>query len=118
MRIKLKEHPVLREIVRKAFPHYRKHEVSVHVQGSVTLSGAYWDGGSRSEWWSVQPDGFHVRYAGGHPGFGGPKELDVELNHGFAVVDAGIFMGKNATLSIFVGEHDAERFGIPVKVTA
>jgi hypothetical protein len=70
----------------------------------VTISGSYWDGGSRSEYFLVD---LHTMRATPIPGvapvqFGGPREDPVvNLAPHQAVVCAGTFCGKPATPTVY-----------------
>ena len=70
----------------------------------VRLSGTYWDGGSRSDYFLVDLSTMRAT-ALGHvspPQFGGPKEDPVQhLQPGFAIVEAGVFCGKPSTPVVF-----------------
>lgn len=70
----------------------------------VTISGSYWDGGSRSDYFLVDLRTMHVTpIAGVAPmQFGGPKEDPVvNLEAHQAVVCAGTFCGKPATPTVY-----------------
>lgn len=82
----------------------RKAMVSRH-SCNVTLSGTYWDSGSRSSYslvdlntMQVQPQAHHAPVQ-----FGGPREdpVIVLLPHQ-AVVKTGTFLGKPATPVVFL----------------
>ena len=115
MRMKVRElPPQFRDLMRRAVPSYRRHEIIVHPTTSVTLSGAYWDGGSRSEWFKVDRNGVRTGYPGGHPGYGGPPEKVVTLGQGFLVMEDGVMCGKRATLTFYGTEQDFEACGLPI----
>lgn len=71
----------------------------------VTISGSYWDGGSRSDYFLIDLRTMHATpIAGVAPmQFGGPKEDPVvNLEPHQAVVCAGTFCGKPATPTVYL----------------
>lgn len=91
----------------------RKKHAFLHVTDKVTLSGTYWDGGSRSEYYAVQLATMQ-KLAAPHydpPQFGGPtKSPQVEIPKGVIIVESGIFCGKPATPVIYVRPDDLALF--------
>ena len=71
---------------------------------TVALSGTYWDGGSRSDYFLVDLNTMQVKALSHHAPiqFGGPKEDPVvNLEPHQAVVCAGTFCGKPATPTVY-----------------
>ena len=111
--IELKNHPEIKRVVLAALPNYKKHKAFVHVAETVSLSGTYWDSGSRSTYTAVRlADGYSLgapQYA--PPQFGGPRETPVvEIPSGVVIVETGIFCGKPATASVTISPVDATKF--------
>jgi hypothetical protein len=105
MIVQLKEHPELKAIVLAAFPSYKKHQAIIHTADSVSLSGTYWDGGSRSTYVAVDLETRRSKGAPQYnpPQFGGPKVVpEVSLPNGIVIVEGGTFCGKTATVTIFI----------------
>ena len=86
--------------------------VTLHAADSVTISGTYYDGGSRSEYVAVGADGLTcTRLYGRQPFDGRGREGDPEVKllpadssealPAFVVV-AGTFCGKAAAVSVYV----------------
>jgi len=71
----------------------------------VRISGSYWDGGSRSDYFLVHIASKTVTpIAGVAPmQFGGPKEDPIQkIEPGYAVIEAGTFCGKPSTPTIYL----------------
>jgi len=120
----LKAAPEVLRVIRAVDPSYRKHKAILRVCDSVTLSGTYWDGGSRS----CIPAQWLIRYyaavnlstgrSKGAPQyqFGGPRNAPrVSIPEGLAIVQTGIFCGKTATAFIYLNPANAAKLigGIP-----
>jgi hypothetical protein len=104
-KVKLKEAPEVQAIVRAAFPSYKKHDAYLTVAESVSLSGTYWDGGSRSEYVAVDLASKRSQGAPHYnpPQFGGPRTSPVvPLPIGVVIVQGGTFCGKQATAILSV----------------
>jgi len=70
----------------------------------VTLSGTYWDSGSRSDYFLVDLKMMQARPLAHYspPQFNGPREDPVvNLEPHQAVVEAGVFCGKPSTPTIY-----------------
>lgn len=108
--------PKVKKFVKKAFPDYRKRAVRFHVgdNQSVTLSGGYWDGGSRTEWFGLRPDGsrFPLTYPTNPPQYGGGKPPSVKITDTQLVARGGSFASKPTTLTFYVTEKVAKDLGI------
>jgi hypothetical protein len=103
--VTLKDRPDLLKIIRAVDPKFRKQKAFLHHRNEVTLSGTYWDGGSRSSYFLVNLDTGYVKPAAHYapPQYGGPRQDPVQkIEAGFAVVEMGIFCGKPATPSIYL----------------
>jgi hypothetical protein len=104
----LKDRPDLQKIVKMVDYKFRKAKAYLHRRNEVTLSGTYWDGGSRSKYYLVDLHGGAVsECAGVAPAqFGGPRVDPVQrVEPGFAVVEMGTFCGKPSTPSIYLCEE-------------
>jgi len=76
---------------------------------SVTLSNAYWDGGTRSTYRLIRLSDGQIASIGNTnpPQFGGPvKRETVPVTQGFAVVEHSIFCGKDMGLTFHVNPAD------------
>ena len=103
--VTLKDHPEVLRAIRAADPTYRKQKAFLFVSERVTLSGTYWDGGSRSEYTAVNLT--TGRSAGAPqyapPQFGGPRTApEVDLPPDVSIVETGTFCGKTATATIYI----------------
>lgn len=110
--IKLSDNPEMKRIVRAAFPSYKKHEVALSFAETVTISGTYWDGGSRSTYIAVEINTLRTLGAPHYNPlqFGGPKENPkVEIPAGVAILEGGTFCGKPATVHVFLRPDDAPK---------
>jgi hypothetical protein len=109
----LKDNPELKTIIKAAFPDYRKQNCFVHVSTECTLSGTYWDGGSRSTYVAVNLS--TKRSAGAPqydpPQFGGPqRDPKCAIPAGIAIVKSGTFCGKTAIAQIFIHPDNVAKF--------
>lgn len=124
----LKQYPDLKEVVRAAFPSYKKHKVMVSAfHGGVNVN-SYWDGGSKDEYAIVElatlkrmplPTRTHPYFEVKAVGMVEAAKQDsfisidhvgnIELNvlpPGYVLVGAGTFCGKPATAHIWFNETD------------
>jgi hypothetical protein len=111
--ILLSQHPEIARVIRSVDPKYRKHKAIIAGAERVTLSGTYWDGGSRSSYTAVNLEtGLSIdapQYS--PPQFGGPKvDPVVELPEGVVIVRTGIFCGKTETAKVFVNPANLTKF--------
>jgi hypothetical protein len=111
--ILLSQHPEIARVIRSVDPKYRKHKAIVAGAERVTLSGTYWDGGSRSSYTAVNLEtGLSLgapQYS--PPQFGGPRvDPVVELPEGVVIVRTGIFCGKTETAKIFINPANITKF--------
>jgi hypothetical protein len=84
---------------------YRKGAAYVHVADSITLSGGYWDGGSRKHYHLlyVPTNTFRFLPCSTTPvEFGGGKPAEFEIQKGYAVIVLGVTAGKTSTASIYL----------------
>lgn len=103
--ITLKDRPDLQKIVKMVDGKCRKAKAFLHRRNEVTLSGTYWDSGSRSQYYLVNLNSGTVTPCASFAPvqFGGPREDRVQkIEPGFAVVETGTFCGKPATPSIYL----------------
>ena len=113
--VELGKNPQVKKFVKKAFPQYRKRRVTFRVGAdSVTLGGGYWDGGSRTEWFGIRPDGsrYPLQFPTAPPQFGGGKEPTVKITDDKMVAEGGTSFGKPATLTFHVTSSFAQSMGV------
>jgi hypothetical protein len=75
----------------------------------VTLSGGYWQDGSRDEYWGLMLSGARqaLKYPTSPREYGGGEPTQVMPTEDMAVIQGGTFLGKPATLSAYVvGDMD------------
>jgi len=104
-RIDLKTAPELVKVIRAADSTYRKHQATLSASETVRLSGTYWDGGSRSTYTAVDLVTGRSKGAPQYdpPQFGGPMvDPVVAIPEGIAIVETGIFQGKQAIARVYV----------------
>lgn len=110
--IDLKAAPEVLRVIRAVDPSYRKHKAILRVCESVTLSGTYWDGGSRSTYTAVNLSTGRNSGAPQYdpPQFGGPRtDPRVSIPEGVAIVQTGIFCGKTATAFVYLNPANAAK---------
>ncbi len=114
IKIKTKE---VRHIIDATFPDYRKHNVYIWPDDSVTLHDLNWSGGSRSDYQFCSLDGKRITtnfdMHSPAPWNNKYEGQVVNIPEGFCVVQGGYFCGKVSTLSIHV--HPAS---MPKLITA
>lgn len=120
--IVLSKNKEVRDVVRAAFPSYRKLRAYISVwPGSININ-SYWSGGSRDEYAVVElstmrrhlmPTRSHPYFEVVHRGLAGAEDEVISVDHvgnvtlkvlpeGFVLVRAGVFCGKPATAHIYV----------------
>lgn len=90
------------------FPGYRKRDLWISITESVKPFGYWWDGGSRTEYWTLT-DGHLARLSvpNGPPQFTkGVMAESVALRPGLQVVTTGVFCGKTATMRVYIHPDD------------
>lgn len=105
LRVTLRTAPELARIIRAADPTYRKREASILAREYCTISGTYWDGGSRSTYHAVDLATLRQLPAPQYapPQFGGPAtDPQVSIPEGVAIVCTGVFQGKPATARVYL----------------
>lgn len=103
--VELKQYPEIARVIKAADPSYKKRKAFVSVVDFVTLTGTYWDGGSRDTYTAVDLASYQRITAPQYdpPQFGGPaKPLTVDLPNNVAIVRTGVFCGKTATAHVYV----------------
>ena len=122
-RVNLSAAPEVKQIVKAAFPDYRKREAVIETfpERGATVN-SYWDGGSRAEFALVDIATMRVRSlpTATHPffdvtgrGIGAGENDDIAVDNvgnvtlkripdGCALVEAGTFCGKPATATVMV----------------
>lgn len=103
--IELKKYPEIKRVILAADPSYKKHSAFVSIATAVTLSGTYWDGGSRDTYTAVNLANFtrNTSPQFAPPQFGGPREAPrIELPDDVVIVRTGTFCGKKATAHVYV----------------
>jgi hypothetical protein len=113
MLVTIKQNPFLALFLRHAFPSYRKHKAIICAGSSVRLSGAYWDGGTRSTYFATTLAGTEVdiSYSTAPAQFGG-TEKEIILTPGVVVLQAGTFCGKPATVTLHALPETLATLGI------
>lgn len=82
--------------IRKAVGNKGRKPMHVDAALTVNLYGAYWDGGSREEWFALDLETGRSRALRGQA-FNEPSSPTFQLEPGTIVIQAGIFCGKRAT---------------------
>lgn len=104
------------QVILNAFPNYNGKKFRLSVCESVDLIGAYWDGGSRTEYCAVKLDTGEVASANPqitNP-FRVPEAPSVEIPARTAIVAHIIFCGKDMGLEIFARPEDVAPMLPPV----
>ena len=112
MIIKLKDYPVLKAAIKRAFPGYKKHSAILFEAASVEPSGAYWSGGSISSYHHTDLAGNHLDAipAPGAPQFTSEKLVPFAISPAAMVSTLGTFCGKPST--IVIRANSFSEFGI------
>ncbi len=102
-----------RDIAKAAFPKWRGRKLHVERVESVTLSGTYWDGGSKSTFVAVELSTLRTSPADARLGdpnvFGGRGDdrPTIEIPAGFAIVEHVIFRGKDLGCRVYMAPEGA-----------
>jgi len=101
----------VRGVLNATFPGYRKKNVFVSATTKVTIGGLNWDGGSRSEFAGCTVAGESTGNLSRYSRFA-PWDrrqlhgVEVLLESGLIIVEAGYFCGKPATAHLYVHPDD------------
>jgi hypothetical protein len=106
MILQLKSNPKLRDMLRKAFPSYRKHAIIVSTGEKVSLCGGAWSGGSRSYYSAVNLSTGEITSLEGQ-GWNQREAPEAIIVPGTAIAETGIFCGKKATLILTLHPEDS-----------
>jgi hypothetical protein len=106
MILQLKSNPKLRDMLRKAFPSYRKHAIILSKGEKVSLSGASWSGGSRSYYHAVNLSTGEIVSVDGQA-WNERECPQATIVPGTAIAETGIFCGKKATLILTIHPEDS-----------
>jgi len=107
--------PVIQTLLRQAGVVSRKHKVIIHKASTVTCSGTYWDGGSRSSYILVKNGRpVDIPSTGAPPFNGNRPETVLELDTDTYAVSVGTFCGKPATPSVYLHPALAQQLNLEV----
>lgn len=113
--------PEIRQIVNAAFGGYTGRTCKIEIREQVSLSGGYWDGGSKTDY--VLVDLATMRAAapqvnlGAPPGFGGVSSPPlVTLTSAAVIVAHSIFCGKDMGLTIYAAPGTMNPAMLPAPV--
>ena len=101
-KIALSDYPTIRRIIGDLS---RKRTAYISQKNPVTISGTYWDGGSRSEYYQVDIRTGRAQSLGSvaPPQFGGPAaDPVVTIEPGSAIVRVGIFLGRPVVPTVYL----------------
>ena len=97
-----KTHPREWAIIKKVLPNYRKRTAILNHQDSVRLHGRYWDGGSRTTWFTMHRNGIVHQIASRNDYPFTAPEMEISITDGVVVVSAGTFCGKPSTACLYI----------------
>lgn len=83
----------------------KRRAIMARPATQVTLSGTYWEGGSRSDYFLVDLNTWQVSPIAGvaPPQFGGPQTAPVQtIQPHQAVIEAGTFCGRPGTPTVYL----------------
>lgn len=83
----------------------KRKAIMAQPSTEVSLSGTYWDGGSRSDYFLIHIASKKVTPLAHQspPQFGGPRTDVIKLlEPGYAIIEAGIFCGKPSTPTVYL----------------
>jgi hypothetical protein len=110
-RVKVKDELVLKRIAAKIG--YRKREAAIWVRPKLHLTGLNWSGGSRSQYFAYRlEDG--ATHDSDHANMPAPWDnrfegAEILIPPGVVIVQHGHFMGKTATMYVYVRPDDAAK---------
>jgi len=100
----------IQRLARAVFPSYRGRKFQFRATETVTLTGTYWDGGSRSEYGGVNLSNFRAANLPQFdpPEFGGPASAPkIDIRPGMAVVEHSISAGRDTGITFYIHPSDA-----------
>lgn len=106
-KITKKTHPIEWALILKALPSYRKRSAFLSIQDTVSLSGRYWDGGSRTVWHIINGNSVEQVPSRNDFPFIAP-DIEVDLNNFelpgvlITVVSSGTFCGKPSFAHVYI----------------
>jgi len=108
--VELKNYPKLATLLKRVG--YTKRKAYVHAGEEVECAYTYWDGGSKSDYALVEPNGYVVKKARTASPLSGlpPEKFYTKLGH--VVVETGFFCGKPATASVTINPANMSDFGL------
>lgn len=100
----------IKRIIKATFPDYKKHNVTIWPQKTVTLHDLNWSGGTKQEYRACTLDGKSIesKYDMGKPApwnnqFEG---LTIDIPENVAIVCHGFFCGNPSTMAIYVNPEN------------
>ncbi len=88
-------HPTEWALILRCFPSYRKRRANIIETETTSLTGRYWDDGSKSVYRVVHPDDSVVDLGDQNDFWDqGAPDVEVDLMDGTQVVQCGIFCGR------------------------
>lgn len=99
-RITKKSHPKTWALLTRTLHNYRKRSATLHIQDDVSLTGRFWDGGSKTDW-ILTKNGTTQTVAPRNDFPFTTPDKDVDLTDGTIAISTGTFCGKSATASIY-----------------
>ena len=100
-RITKKTHPKTWALIVRTITNYRKRSATLHIQDDVTLTGRFWDGGSRTDWTLTKNNTITAVASRSDFPFT-TSDKDVDLTDGTIAISSGTFCGKTATASVYM----------------
>ena len=95
-----KTHPKTWALIERTITNYRKRSATLHIQDDVSLTGRFWDGGSRTDWTLTKNNTITAVALRSDFPFTAPDK-DVDLTDGTIAISSGTFCGKTATASVY-----------------
>lgn len=92
------------QVLQSTFPEYHGHTFKLEIRSHIRLTGAYWSGGSKSDYALYNtdinkavslPDAPFLQHSQLH-------ETDIEIPQNFIIVEHSIFCGKDSGITFYV----------------
>ena len=104
----------IKALVQATYPSYRGRKFTFQTGEEVSLTGGYWDGGTRSEYVAVDLSTLRTSAAGDLYHASAKGAPTVSLEPGIAIVEHSIFCGQDMGLTFHIHPNDSPQLIPPV----
>jgi hypothetical protein len=106
MKISKSEYPKLVELMKKVYPDYTGRKFYLEITEKEFEVISYWDGGSRTYYVFVKPNGETLHLPETHPFYQYKENQKAALSPGIACVKHSFFCGHDCGLTLMLHPSD------------